>query len=212
MITNFSNGIIYRDLKPENILLSSDGHICMTDFGISKEGLAAEDSKTATFCGTPEYLAPEILSGNGYTKAVDWWSFGTLMFEMLTGRAPFSTDDPQMVFSKIMYAPVEIPSSIADPDTRNILIGLLQRDPTQRLSSAAVVKSQPYFKSIDWEKLLNKEIAPLYIPPVSGEADVSMVDPELLKEPPIIESSRTLSSEAQKQFNKFQTNPTPTKV
>lgn len=126
------------------------------------------------------------------------------MFEMLTGRAPFSTDDPQMVFSKIMYAPVEIPSSIVDPDTRHILMALLQRDPNQRLSAAKDVKSHPYFKSIDWEKLLNKEIVPQYIPPVKGEDDVSMVDPELLKEPAVIESSRMLSSEAQKQFNKFQ--------
>ena len=73
------------DLKPENLLLTDDGHICMTDFGISKEGLLSDDARTATFCGTPEYLAPEVLENNGYGKAVDWWSFGTLMFEMLTG-------------------------------------------------------------------------------------------------------------------------------
>jgi RAC serine/threonine-protein kinase len=80
-------GVIYRDLKPENILLTSQGHICMTDFGISKEGLHCKDDRTATFCGTPEYLAPEILEGKGYGKAVDWWSFGTLIYEMMTGAS-----------------------------------------------------------------------------------------------------------------------------
>ncbi len=120
-----AKGVLYRDLKPENILLTEDGHICMTDFGvsyilcrlmnsisarylfldpskISKEGLATENDKTVTFCGTPEYLAPEILQGKSYGKAVDWWSFGTLMYEMLTGLPPFYSQDVQEMYNKIM--------------------------------------------------------------------------------------------------------------
>jgi serine/threonine protein kinase len=102
-------GVLYRDLKPENLLLTGDGHICMTDFGIAKEGLTDDDARTETFCGTPEYLAPEILEGGGYGKAVDWWSFGTLMFEMLTGLPPFYSQDVQQMYSKIMSAKVKYP-------------------------------------------------------------------------------------------------------
>lgn len=123
-----NSGVIYRDLKPENILLTEDGHICMTDFGISKQGLLAEDARTATFCGTPEYLAPEVLEGKGYTKAVDWWSFGTLMYEMLTGLPPFYSQDVQQMYFKIMHAKLEIPDSL-DDDTKDILVKVEPLEP-----------------------------------------------------------------------------------
>jgi RAC serine/threonine-protein kinase len=203
-----NSGVIYRDLKPENILLNADGHICLTDFGISKEGLVAEDSRTATFCGTPEYLAPEVLEGKGYTKAVDWWSFGTLMYEMLTGLPPFYAQDVQQMYFKIMHAKLELPDSL-DPNTMSILIGLLERDPNKRFSDPAAIKAHPYFKGIDWDKLIQKEITPPFIPPVKGDNDTSMVDPIFTREKPTLDDDDdvyggvTLSSEKQKQFEGF---------
>merc|ERR1711916_373502 len=99
--------------------MGGDGHICMTDFGISKEGLTAADDRTATFCGTPEYLAPEVLVGKGYGKAVDWWSFGTLMYEMLTGLPPFYSQDVQQMYKKIMSEELAIPENVS-PEAKSI--------------------------------------------------------------------------------------------
>jgi len=202
-----NSGVIYRDLKPENILLNADGHICLTDFGISKEGLLAEDSRTATFCGTPEYLAPEVLEGKGYTKAVDWWSFGTLMYEMLTGLPPFYAQDVQQMYFKIMHAKLELPDNM-DPNTKSVLIGLLERDPNKRLADPVAIKAHPYFKGTDFEKLVNKEITPPFIPPVKGASDTSMVDPIFTSEKPTLEDDSdhdgvALSTGQQKQFEGF---------
>jgi len=202
-----NSGVIYRDLKPENILLTDDGHICMTDFGISKQGLLAEDARTATFCGTPEYLAPEVLEGKGYTKAVDWWSFGTLMYEMLTGLPPFYSQDVQQMYFKIMHAKLEIPDSWDEP-TKGIILGLLERDSNKRLADAAVIKSHAYFKGIDWDKILRKEVVPPFIPPVKGKLDVSMVDPAFTSEKPTINdesdpADNKISADNQKKFEGF---------
>mmetsp|Transcript_13877 Transcript_13877/g.21591 ORF Transcript_13877/g.21591 Transcript_13877/m.21591 type:complete len:470 (-) Transcript_13877:58-1467(-) len=171
------NGVLYRDLKPENLLLTGEGHICMTDFGIAKEGLNNEDDRTGTFCGTPEYLAPEVLEGRGYGKGVDWWSFGTLMFEMLTGLPPFYSQDVQKMYSKIMSAKVKYPDTIG-PDARDLLEKLLTRDPDERLSDPKKIKEHPFFASIDWDKLVAREITPPFIPPVKDAADIGMIDTE----------------------------------
>lgn len=202
-----NSGVIYRDLKPENILLTDDGHICMTDFGISKQGLLAEDSRTATFCGTPEYLAPEVLEGKGYTKAVDWWSFGTLMYEMLTGLPPFYSQDVQQMYFKIMHAKLEIPEHL-DEATKSMVVGLLERDPNKRLADAAIIKAHPYFAGTEWDKILRKEVKPPFIPPVKGKLDVSMVDPAFTSEKPTISDGSDpgdskISSENQKKFDGF---------
>jgi len=202
-----NSGVIYRDLKPENILLTDEGHIILTDFGISKEGLEADDARTATFCGTPEYLAPEVLQGKGYTKAIDWWSFGTLMFEMLTGLPPFYSQDVQQMYFKIMHAKLEFPDTLDQDHTRSILNGLLERDPSKRLADAKFIKRHPYFESIDWDKLLRKEIPVPYIPPVKGQTDTSMVDPTFTSERITIHdpstSSSAISPENQKKFEGF---------
>jgi len=202
-----NSGVIYRDLKPENILLTDAGHIILTDFGISKEGLEAEDARTATFCGTPEYLAPEVLEGKGYTKAVDWWSFGTLMYEMLTGLPPFYSQDVQQMYFKIMHAKLELPDSL-DNGTKSILTGLLERDANKRLADSSAIKSHPYFHGLDWDKLLKKEIAPPYIPPVKDKNDIGMVDPAFTSERVTLsegsdESAAKISKESQKKFEGF---------
>jgi serine/threonine protein kinase len=171
------SGVLYRDLKPENLLLTGDGHICMTDFGIAKEGLHTKDDRTATFCGTPEYLAPEVLEGRGYGKGVDWWSFGTLMYEMLTGLPPFYSQDVQQMYSKIMSAKVKYPDSIS-ADAKDLLQQLLIRDPDTRLSDPKKIKDHPFFSCIDWDKLVAKEVDPPFIPPVKDASDTGMVDPE----------------------------------
>jgi len=196
------NGVLYRDLKPENLLLTGDGHICMTDFGIAKEGLLSDDDRTATFCGTPEYLAPEILEGGGYGKGVDWWSFGTLMFEMLTGLPPFYSQDVQQMYSKIMTAKIKYPDHISE-NAKDLLQQLLVRDPEKRLTDPPKIKAHSWFSGIDWDKLVAKEITPPFIPPVKNAADIRMVDPEFTS----IDVQEALSDgeggEAQPNFDGF---------
>jgi serine/threonine protein kinase len=176
------NGVIYRDLKPENLLLTRYGHIIMTDFGLSKEGLHTKDARTATFCGTPEYLAPEVLEGNGYSKAIDWWSFGTLMFEMLTGLPPFYCEDVQQMYTKIMTADLQFPDVISDT-ARDLLSKLLEREPARRLVDPAQIKAHPFYASIDWTKLENLELEPPFKPQVKDDLDIANIDTMFTDEP-----------------------------
>lgn len=113
-------GIIYRDLKPENVLLTEEGHVRLTDFGLSKEGVSQADRGAQSFCGTPEYLAPEILNRTGHGRAVDWWSLGALLYEMLTGWPPFYSRDQERLFNKIKRSSVDIPPNMS-PDTADLL-------------------------------------------------------------------------------------------
>jgi serine/threonine protein kinase len=199
-----SCGVLYRDLKPENILLTSDGHICMTDFGISKEGLHSDDARTATFCGTPEYLAPEVLEGTGYGKGVDWWSFGTLVFEMLTGLPPFYAQDVQQMYAKIISAKLVVPPSVS-PDAKSLIEELLVRQPEKRLSDPAKNKAHPFFKGIDWDLLVRKEMTPPYIPPVKGSDDTSQIDSTFTQEEAALshEDASAISDADQANFSGF---------
>jgi len=182
------NGIIYRDLKPENILLTRDGHICLTDFGLCKEGINSEDDRTITFCGTPEYLAPEVLKGKGYGKAVDWWSYGSLVYEMLTGLPPFYSQDVQEMYRKIMTEKLKFPPTVGS-DARDLLERLLRRDIDLRLKDPEKMKLHPFFKDLDWQALYNKRIKPPFIPPVSGPEDVNNIDDVFVNEAPSISPS-----------------------
>ncbi|KAL1924232.1 uncharacterized protein VTP21DRAFT_7267 [Calcarisporiella thermophila] len=178
-------GVVYRDLKPENILIGEDGHLVLTDFGLSKkfssEEMAAageNDLKTSTFCGTAEYLAPELLRAEEYDFSVDWWSLGTLLYEMLTGYTPFWADTQQDMFTRVLEDDVEFPADF-DEDAADLIWGLLQRDPAKRLGSAegaAAIKAHPYFASLDWEAVRAKRVAAPYVPELSGELDFSHFD------------------------------------
>eukprot|EP00004_Rigifila_ramosa_P009009 TRINITY_DN2046_c0_g1_i10.p1 TRINITY_DN2046_c0_g1~~TRINITY_DN2046_c0_g1_i10.p1 ORF type:complete len:311 (-),score=80.79 TRINITY_DN2046_c0_g1_i10:208-1140(-) len=172
------NNIIYRDLKPENILLGADGHIALTDFGLAKDNLPDGDV-TYTICGTAEYLAPEVVDGRGYDKSVDWWSLGTLIYEMLTGKPPFLAEEVPDMYQKILHADLVLPSGIS-PACGDLLRGLLDRDPEHRLGAgprdAESIKAHPFFAGVSWRHYLSKEIEAPFKPPITNPADTSNFD------------------------------------
>jgi len=192
--------VIYRDLKPENILIDYQGHIALCDFGLCKLNMSNDD-KTNTFCGTPEYLAPELLLNQGYTRSVDWWTLGTLLYEMLTGLPPFYDDDVPTMYKKILQNPLKFPPFLEGTDAQDLLVKLLQKDPSKRLDDAQQIKSHAFFKNIDWKKLLDKGYQPPFKPTVSGFLDTSNFDQDFTNERPqdsVVDDF--LSESVQKQF------------
>lgn len=176
--------VIYRDLKPENILLDYTGHIALCDFGLCKLNMAGQE-RTNTFCGTPEYLAPELLLAHGYTKVVDWWTLGVLFYEMLTGLPPFFDENTNDMYRKILQEPLRFPDDM-DREARSLLIGLLDRDPVKRLgvNGAAEIKAHPFFAQIDWRRLMAKKYAAPFKPAVEDAEDTSNFDKEFTSEVP----------------------------
>lgn len=207
--------VIYRDLKPENILLDYTGHIALCDFGLCKLNMGDQE-KTNTFCGTPEYLAPELLLGHGYTRAVDWWTLGVLLYEMLSGLPPFYSEDVNEMYRKILQDPLRFGDEIS-PDARSLLTLLLNRDPQQRLGSgvggAQDIKRHPFFaRHIDWKRLLAKKVQPPFKPAVASAIDTSNFDPEFTGEVPVdsvVDDSHMLSATVQEQFVGFSYNAPP---
>lgn len=194
--------VIYRDLKPENILLDYTGHIALCDFGLCKLNMEGQE-KTNTFCGTPEYLAPELLLAQGYTKVVDWWTLGVLFYEMLTGLPPFYDTDVNAMYNKILSEPLRFPDDM-DRDAKSLLQGLLCRDPKKRLgiNGAAEIKAHPFFAQIDWRRLMNKKYAAPFKPAVQSATDTSNFDDEFTSEVPadsVVDNSY-LSESVQQQF------------
>ncbi|KAK2072818.1 hypothetical protein P8C59_007151 [Phyllachora maydis] len=175
------NDIVYRDLKPENILLDANGHIALCDFGLSKANLTKNDT-TNTFCGTTEYLAPEVLLDEaGYTKMVDFWSLGVLVFEMCCGWSPFYAEDTQQMYKNIAFGKVRFPRDTLSLEGRNFVKGLLNRNPKHRLGAvddAEELKRHAFFGDIDWNALAKKLITPPFKPQLKSETDVSYFDPE----------------------------------
>ncbi|TFY69554.1 hypothetical protein EVJ58_g336 [Rhodofomes roseus] len=201
-----ANGIIYRDLKLDNILLTVEGHVKVADYGLCKEEMW-HGSTTSTFCGTPEFMAPEILLEQRYGRAVDWWAFGVLMYEMLLGQSPFRGDDEDEIFDAILedepLYPITMPR-----DAVSVLQKLLTRDPTRRLGSgkadAEDIKRHPFFKDVSFDDVLNKRIPPPYFPTINGTADTSNFDEEFTREQPTLTPVHTqLSTRDQAEFQGF---------
>jgi RAC serine/threonine-protein kinase len=155
-----SQNIIYRDLKLENLLLDKDGHIKIADFGLCKEDITYGRT-TKTFCGTPEYLAPEVLEDNDYGRAVDWWGIGVVMYEMMCGRLPFYNRDHDVLFTLILMEEVKFPRNLSS-DARELLGGLLIKDPARRLGGgpddARQIMAHPFFSCINWRDLEQKKV------------------------------------------------------
>ncbi|XP_006898282.1 PREDICTED: serine/threonine-protein kinase N2 isoform X1 [Elephantulus edwardii] len=200
--------IVYRDLKLDNLLLDTEGFVKIADFGLCKEGMGYED-RTSTFCGTPEFLAPEVLTETSYTRAVDWWGFGVLIYEMLVGESPFPGDDEEEVFDSIVNDEVRYPRFLST-EAISIMRRLLRRNPERRLGAgekdAEDVKKHPFFRLIDWSALMDKKVKPPFVPTIRGRKDVSNFDDEFTSEAPILtppREPRRLSEEEQEMFRDF---------
>uniref|UniRef100_A0A669D1N7 Protein kinase C n=1 Tax=Oreochromis niloticus TaxID=8128 RepID=A0A669D1N7_ORENI len=177
-----SKGIIYRDLKLDNVMLDKDGHIKIADFGMCKENVFG-DVKASTFCGTPDYIAPEILCGQKYTFSVDWWSFGVLVYEMLIGQSPFQGDDEDELFESIRSDVPHYPRWISK-ESKSLLELLFERDPTRRLGVVGDIRGHAFFKNINWAALERRQVEPPFKPKVKSPSDHSNFDREFLNEKP----------------------------
>lgn len=200
------NGIVYRDLKLDNILLTTKGHIKIGDYGLCKENMWHR-STTGTFCGTPEFMAPEIIAGKPYDRSVDWWAFGVLLFQMLLCQLPFKGDDEDEIFNAIEHDVVRYPI-LMPRQTVLVLQALLTKDPALRLGSlerdADEIMEHVYFADVNFDDVLNCRIPAPYIPEVSLEHDYLNFDQEFTSETPRLTPVETvLTLEMQEQFRGF---------
>lgn len=165
--------VIYRDLKPENLLLSSEGYLKLTDMGLAKFALG----KTYTTCGTPEYFAPEVIRSSGQTRAVDWWTLGILIFELMTGSAPFRAENDMAMYGKVLKGinHINFPSK-AEGKTEELVKAILRAEPSERLpmrhGGVTQLKGHAWFKGFDWEGLVTRDLTPPFQPAVKSSTDL----------------------------------------
>lgn len=199
-------------MKPENILLDADGHVVLTDFGLSKQfepALGLDNQRTGTFCGTAEYLAPEILKQEPYTYAIDFWSLGMILYEMLEGITPFYHEEHGEMYRRILEDDLEFTDAFDDV-SQDFIAGLLRRDEHKRLGTGPngpiIIRSHPYFSGLDWSDVYHKRITPEYVPHLRSETDLSNFDRDFLNMTPRltpVSNTDLLTSSIQEAFQGY---------
>lgn len=184
------HGVIYRDLKLDNIMLDADGHCKIADFGMCKEGIL-DGTTTSTFCGTPDYIAPEILKEMDYGASVDWWALGVLMYEMMAGQPPFEADNEDDLFESILHDDVLYPVWLSK-EAVSVLKGFMQKNASKRLGciqahgGEEAIKHHPFFRDIKWKDLEERKVKPPFKPKIKNKKDALNFDTEFTKEDPVL--------------------------
>jgi len=200
-----NNNMIYRDLKPENILLDANGHIKLTDFGLSKL-LNSSKQKAFTICGTIQYIAPEVFIDKGYDKMVDWWSLGCLIYEMFVGKLAFNIKNNTNLSLDLYNKKLKFPRHM-DEDAQDLINKLLVVDPKKRLGYGAngsdKIKKHPFFEGINWDEVWNKQIIPPFKPELTDEMDLKYFDTQFTDEPIESFTRNPRSREASYEYKNF---------
>jgi serum/glucocorticoid-regulated kinase 2 len=206
--------IVHRDLKPENILLDKDGHIKLVDYGLAKGGITSSGDandggvRTRTFCGTPEYVAPELIENQPHGKAVDWWALGAILYEMLYGLPPFWDNNTTTMYKKILHDEIKFKAEVVTSQMAKIIIRkMLERPVARRLGSrgSTEIKQEPFFASLEFKKVLSKKYTPEFIPPKQkNDSDVKNFDKEFTDEKPVESFATTAMSDTMMEKTQFE--------